>query len=110
MELSESQDSKDSDGAGIELIDTSDSDNKGNLGGSWDVDLSIGLGLSSGVGFLLLSFGIISFILLNSLEEILTLGFVGFSALFPLLFESGSNFLISLLFFLLGLRFGWNFV
>ena len=40
MDLSQSQNSENSDNFGVEFVDTSDSDNEGNFGLSWDVNLS----------------------------------------------------------------------
>jgi hypothetical protein len=46
MELSEPEKSKNSDNSGVQLVDTSDSDDKGKLGFSWDVNLSSEFGLN----------------------------------------------------------------
>lgn len=86
MKLSKSEESENSDGAGIKFIDTPDSDNKGNFRSWRDMNLAIVFSISSGCNLYLLFFGIIGFILLNSLEEFLSLGFVDCSTLFSLFF------------------------
>lgn len=110
MELSESQESENSNNTRIEFIDTSNSDNKGDLGGSWDIDLSSGLGVSSGIDFGFLRFSIVGFILLDSLKEFLTLGLIIGSTFLSLLFKSGCDFLISLFLLLLSFGFWGNFL
>jgi hypothetical protein len=62
--------------------------------------------LSSGVDFGFLLGLVLSFILLGSLGDLLSSGFVGSSSLLSLLLKSRCNFLISLLFFSESFGFG----
>ena len=68
VELPEPEDPEDPDGAGVELIDTPDPNNEGNLGSSGHVNLSSGLGIPPGCDLVLLGLGVVGLILLNSLE------------------------------------------
>ena len=104
MELSKSEESEDPDGTRIQFVDTSDPNDESNFGSSWHMDLAIGLGVPSGSNLILLSLGIVGFILLNPFQKFLSFGFVSGSSLFPLFFERGCNFLVPLL--LLALAFG----
>ena len=74
------------------------------------MDLTIGFGSSPGVDLVLLTICVFGFILLNSLEKFLSLSLVGFSAFLALLFESGSDLLITLFLFLLTFGFGRKFL
>ena len=53
MELSQSQESEDSCDLRVQLVDTSDSNHKGNLGLGWDIQRSREFGLSSQFGLLI---------------------------------------------------------
>ena len=75
------------DDARMKFIHTSNSDNECDFRGSWDMDLSISLGTSSSFNLTLLRFSIITFILLDSLQECLSLGFILSSSFLSLLFE-----------------------
>ena len=73
MNLSESEDSKDSDDFGVELIDTSDSGNKSKSGLSGYVDLTSKFSLSASSDFSLSGGLMSSLVLLSSLEDLLPL-------------------------------------
>ena len=88
MQLSESQDTKDSDRSWVEFIDTSNSDDKGQFGLSWDEDLSAQLSLSSGGDFSLLGSLILSFEFLGSFGDLLSSSLIRNSSLFSLLLKS----------------------
>ena len=62
--------------------------------------------MSSGVDFGSLLSLVLSFVLLSSLGDLLSSGFVGGSSLLSLLLKSSGNLLISLLFFSESFRFG----
>lgn len=97
VELSKSKESEDSDGSGVKFVDTSDSDDECELGISWDVDLSSKLCVSSGIVFSLLGSSVISVVLLGSLGDLLSSGFVGNFSFFSLLFEGISDLVVSFL-------------
>ena len=99
MNLSESQKSEDSSGSWVKFDNTSNSDDKGEFGFSWDEDLSSQLSLSSGVDFSSLRGLIFSLEFLGSFGDLLSSNFIGGSSLYSLLLKSCCDFLISLLFF-----------
>ena len=72
MDLSESEESQDSQDFRVELVDTSDPDNKGNFRLSWNVNLSSKLCLSSCCNFSLVGSLILSLMLLSFLEYLLS--------------------------------------
>jgi len=88
VQLSESQDTEDSDRSWVKFIDTSNSDDEGQLGLGWDEDLSAQLGLSSGGDFSLLGSLVLSFEFLGSFGDLLSSSFIRSSSLFSLLLKS----------------------
>jgi len=106
VQLSESEESENSNRSWVEFIDTSNSNNEGKSWFSGDKDLTGEFGLSSGVDFGFLVGLVLSFVLLSSLGDLLSSGFVGGSSLLSLLLKSSGDFLISLLFFSESFRFG----
>ncbi len=95
MDLSESQNSEDSDDLWVEFVDTSDSDDEGEAGLSWDVNLSGELGLSTGSDLCLLCGEVISLILLSTLEDLSSLVLVVSSSLLSQLLEGSGNLRIA---------------
>ena len=99
MQLSQSQESENSNCSGVKLVDTSDSDHEGELGISWDVNLTGEFGISSGISLGFLGGGVVSVVLLGSLGDLLSLDFVRSFSLFSLFLEGLSDLAVSLLFF-----------
>jgi hypothetical protein len=81
MNLSESQNSKDSDDLGVQFVDTSDSYDESKAGLGWDVNLPGDLGVSTSSNLGLLSSEVISLILLGTLEDRSSLALVFSSSL-----------------------------
>jgi len=81
MNLSESQNSKDSDDLGVQFVDTSDSYDEGKAGLGWDVNLSGDLGVSTSSNLRLFSSEVISLILLSTLKDCSSLVLVFSSSL-----------------------------
>ena len=97
MNLSESEDSKDSDDFGVELIDTSDSGNKSKSGLSGYMDLTRKFSLSASSDFSLSGSLMSSLVLLSSLEDLLPLVFVLSSTFLSQLLECSAKLSISFL-------------
>ena len=106
MQLSESEESENTNSARIKFVDTSNPDHKGDLWLSRDVDLSSELSLPFGIDFISVGFSEGIFLLLDSTEKLLPLGVVGSPALFSLLFKGCGNFCISFFFLAKTFRFG----
>lgn len=82
MNLSESQNSKDSNNLRVEFVDTSDSYDKSKTGLSWDVNLTSNFCLSASSNLGLFSREVISLILLSTLKDLSPLALVLRSSLF----------------------------
>ncbi len=82
MDLSESQNSEDSDNLGVQFVDTSDSYDESEAGLGWDVDLSGEFGLSAGSDLSLFGGEVVSLILLSTLEDLSSLALVVGSSFF----------------------------
>ena len=81
MNLSKSQNSKDSDDLGVQFVDTSDSYDESKAGLGWDVNLSGDLGVSTSSNLGLFSSEVISLILLSTLKDCSSLVLVFSSSL-----------------------------
>ena len=86
VELSESEESEDSDNTRVHFVDTSDSDNESNFGGCRNMNLAIEFGCSSCSDFVLSFCLVCCFILADSLEQFFSLSFVSSSTFLTLLF------------------------
>jgi hypothetical protein len=105
VDLSQTQDPQDAQHLGVELIDTSDSDNEGQSGLSWDVDLSGELGLPSSGDFSLVGGLVGGLVLLGTLEYCSSLLLVFSPALLAELLEGSGDLGLSLLLLLQALGF-----
>lgn len=106
MELSESEDSHNSDDLGVQFVDTPGSDNDGDLGGGGYVNGAVLLGVSSLGDFLLNSFVMLFVILLGFFEDFGFAGLIGGSSIFSLFLEGGLDLGVSFFFELLSFGLG----
>lgn len=107
MELPKPEESENTDRSGIKLVDTPDSDNESNFRLSRDMDSTTELGSPSGGELISSRFLVISSILLDSLQQCLSFGFVFSSSLLAELFKCGCDFLVSFLFLFKSFGFWW---
>lgn len=106
MKLSKPKQSQDSNTSWVKLIDTSNSNYKGELRLCSYMNLSTNFSFSTGSSFISNRLSIGCIIILNSLQESLSFCFVFSPSLFAEFFKRGCNFLVSL--FLLFKSFGFG--
>ena len=110
MKLSQPEKAENADSPGVKFINTTDPNDKSNLGLRSNMNLPIKFGISVCIDLGSVSLLILLFILLDPLQQFLPFGFVGGSPLLSEFFERSSDFLVSLLLLLESFRFGGNFL
>ena len=110
VNLTQSQESQDSDNLGVQLVDTPDSHHEGDSWSAGYINLSWEFCGSSCVNLSQVVLGILGIILLCSFQDFWSLGFVSCASLLSLFFPSGVELRISFLFLFETFWFRWHFL